>query len=59
MGIRTKHLRVLERRYRWLRDQVLSGQSNSYERAEVSALEAALEVLRRPTDEQEEESHAR
>ena len=46
MRLKAKHLRVLERRYRWLREQVISGQGNSYEKAEVSALEAALEILR-------------
>ncbi len=60
MRLKAKHLRVLERRYRWLREQVISGQGNSYEKAEVSALEAALEILRIPNDDEgEEDDHAR
>lgn len=55
MRLRAKHLRVLERRHRWLQSQVRGGQGNSYEKAEVSALEAALEILREESETPDEE----
>lgn len=47
---KTKHLRVLERRHRWLVARVSTNEANSYEKSELSALESALAELRESLD---------
>lgn len=49
-AFKTKHLKALERRHRWLASQVESGTANSYDKAELSALESALAELRDALD---------
>lgn len=47
---KTKHLKALERRYQWLVSQLEDGTANSYDKAELAALESALAELRDTLD---------